>query len=176
MKKGFELSISFIVVIVLAVVLLILGIVLLNTFIGGAGDIKKDLDEQTDRQLTELLEGGKQIVLPFNRQTISRGDSHIFGIGILNIGNSGTFSMKVTNSTAVQKDGVTPIQDYEIDADDWFRYDKETFLIDENEQRKDAILAEVPKNAPAGTYVFNVYVSKDGSQYDVVKKLYITIR
>lgn len=176
-KKGFELSISFIVVIIMGIVLLALGIILLQQFIGAGIDIKADLDERTERQLSELLEGGDQIALPFNRQTLSRGDANIFGLGILNIqfDPSAQFEVEVIFSNAVKKDGVTQIQNVPP-VTEWARYDRGPFEIGFNQQRKEPIRMEVPTGVEGGTYVFNVKVYQvGGSQYDITKKIYITV-
>lgn len=185
MKKGLQLSINFIVIIIIAVVLLALGIALLNQFIGGAREIKAELDTRTETQLTELLTGGDQIALPFNRQTVRRGDAHIFGLGILNIEEDDLswFRVNISFSRAVEKDGITEIPASEVpSADEWFRYDQEPFEIGFNEQRKEVIRLEVPTGVQSGTYVFNVRifgaVSSDMAgeeQYDVTKKIYVNV-
>src|SRR3989344_8163548 len=89
-KGAIELSMNMLVMIIISIVILTGGMVLLYKFIGGAEDIKSQLDTRTDSELERLLvDQGKQVALPLHTATVTRGESHVFGIGILNIGSVG---------------------------------------------------------------------------------------
>lgn len=173
-KKGFELSISVIVTIIIAIVLLGLGVLLLNKFIGGAQEIKQELDEETDQQLSLLLESGQRAAIPFNSFDMRRGDSEIIGFGILNIEDSTkSYIFTVDESTAFTSENVG----INFEADNWVRYDRNSVEIGPRETYKTAILLTVPKNATSGTYVFNVEVRELSSldQY-ALKKFNVNVR
>ena len=86
MKKGaLGLSVETLVIIIISLVILSAGITLIYQFISGAEDIKAQLDQKTQEELDRLLvTQGKKVALPMHVATIRRGESHVFGIGILN--------------------------------------------------------------------------------------------
>ena len=158
MKKGFELSISVLVTIIIGIVLLVSGIVLLNKFISGSLDIKNQLDERTEQQLSDLMESGESVAIPFNTATIKRGDSKVVGLGIVNLEEStAAFSVSIVLSKAYDKNDaeMTPTN---FDINKWVLYDGDKTLASK-EQARMAILFMVPNNGESGTYVFDVQVN-----------------
>lgn len=177
-RKGIELTLNFIVTIILGLAILGLGMVLLRQFVGGAEDIKSQIDEQTDAQLESLLQSGQPVAIPLNRATITRGDQHIFGLGIRNIDDTASFDVAITISTAVDKQN-QPITN--INIPDWIRYERGPFTLEKNELKKTAILVSVPNDATAGTYIFNVNVDRKGNSdvmaqsYGGVQKFWVSV-
>jgi len=176
MKKGFQLSMSVIVTIIIGIVLLGMGILLLNKFIGGAQEIKAELDAETDKQLSVLLESGQKLAVPFNSFDLKRGDSKVFGVGILNIHEGQKFRLEIVSSGAYAKNNTQLLG---ANVTEWTRYDKSEVSILSKEQFKTAILFTVPKDAPSGTYIFNVEAWNvdglySGSRYDL-KKVYVNV-
>jgi hypothetical protein len=87
---------NMLVVIILSLVILVGGVAFLYKLIAGAEQIKTDLDYRTQAELERLLvEQGQQVALPFRQATVNRGDHHVFGLGILNIGEKQEFHIKV---------------------------------------------------------------------------------
>ena len=170
MKKGIQLSMNFLVTIIIAIVILVLGILVLRQFIGGAEELKTDLDERTEAQLSNLLSAGQQVAVTFNTQTIKRGKSHLFGLGILNIGDDPPNSFEIS-LTFKNTDAPAPYGD----PGDWTRYNSESFSIERSEQHSEPVLIQVADDAPSGTYIFDVAVTKNGQLYDTIKKIYITV-
>ena len=159
MKKGIQLSINFLVTIIIGIVLLVLGILILRQFIGGAEEIKEDLDARTEAQLSNLLSAGQQVAVPFNSQTIRRGDGYLFGLGILNILDptppATTISFEIKASFSIADAALPPDVEH---PDEWLRYNRESFDLRKSEQHSEPVLIQVPKNAQSGTYIFNVEV------------------
>lgn len=177
-KRGaIQLTMGFLVTIIISIVLLALGILFLRQLVTGAEEIKLDLDQQTESQLASLLDQGQQIAIPFNTQTIRRGNSHIFGIGILNIQEQGIFELSVTLSKAVDTANnefpAQTIRNLNIPA--WLRYDASGFQLNKNERQSIPLLIQIPTNAPSGTYIFNVQVKRNNEQYDTTKKIYVIV-
>jgi len=170
-KRGFQLSISVIVVIILGVVMLTLGIVFLNTFIGKSYEIKETLDERTEQQLSMLLDSGQKVAVPFNSVSLQRGDSEVIGVGVLNIDRNNDHEYSVV----VEFSDSDVVGDVEID--NWVLYDKEDFVLEPYEQHKMPILFSVPDEALSGQYIFNVEVVERGSSEDYygLKKVYVTV-
>ncbi|MBS3142693.1 hypothetical protein J4464_04890 [Candidatus Woesearchaeota archaeon] len=85
-KKGFELSINFIVIMILAIVIFGLGIKFVNDFFKQANKLSDKSTEQLDREIGELLCPTNQMVcIPVNRKTIRHGEFDTFGIKIRNV-------------------------------------------------------------------------------------------
>ena len=172
MKKGFQLSISVIVTIIIAIVLLGMGILFLNKFIGDIDEIKTELDAETDKQLSVLLESGQKLAVPFNSFDLRRGDSKVFGVGILNIHDEQNYRLEVVFSNAFDKDdNQLPGADVNV----WVRYDQSEVSILSKDQFKTAILFTVPKDAPSGTYIFNVEVYGGTELYGTLQKIYVEV-
>ena len=72
-KTGIELSINFIVVVILSVVILSIGLVLVRTFFAKTTEIKSSLDDQTKSKITEMLSFGEITAMPFNKKQIFAG-------------------------------------------------------------------------------------------------------
>lgn len=186
-KKGaINLAVSTIVIVVICLVVLGAGISLMRNMITGAEEIKDQLDMQTEEELERLLvDQGKKVALPLHTVTLEAGENHVFGIGILNI-DSETYGEEFTMAIELSK--VLDDSDDEItssidatEALSWILYDSSTLIVEENQHRKESILVDLPEDATKGTYIFNVdidYISPpegEGSQYDNVKKFYVTV-
>ena len=173
MKRGFELSISVLVVIIISLVILSSGIILLYKFYAGSVDLKQQLDERTEAQLAALMERGERVAVPISSATLQRGRQQVIGVGVLNIDgeNSHAYSVKVELSDAFDaNDNQIPT----IDESEWLLYDEDDRSLEPNEQWKLPVLFMVPKDAMSGRYIFNVIVKEDNSDY-AVKKVYITV-
>lgn len=165
-KGAIELSMNLLVVIIISLVILAGGVAFLYKLIAGAEQVKTDLDSRTRKELERLLvEQGKQVALPFRQATIDRGENHVFGLGLLNIGEEQEFRIQVTLSSAVngqnEKLGVAT-----EDVQNWLLYYQEPFTLAENEHRSEGILVEIPRTAATGQYIFSVEVlTEDGKRY-----------
>ena len=178
-KKGsVQLSMSFLITIIISITLLIAGIALIKNFYTSAIETQRDLDERTQQRLAELLNEGQQLAIPFSQQTIERGSGYVFGLGVLNIGEDTAFTVKIEVSTVFDESNKeVPNAVALVNPASWLRYDDTPQMIGKNEQRVINILADVPKDAPSGLYNFNVEVVNTATQqrYDKVQKIRITV-
>jgi hypothetical protein len=96
-KKAMELSINFIVMLIIAMALFSFGIWFAYKFFGGAEQMRTDLDSQTQTQIENLLmSGNDRVVIPYNSKTLDKSNSAIFGVGILNVvGDQETFRIEI---------------------------------------------------------------------------------
>ncbi len=177
-KQGaIELSLNMLVVVIISLVILTGGIIFLYKLIAGAEDIKADLDSRTQAELERLLvEQGKQVALPFRQATIERGESHVFGLGLLNIGEPREFRLHVQLSSAKDRQnadlGLTAEQ-----VQDWLLYNAEPFTLAENEHRNEGLLVKIPKTAAAGQYLFSVEVlTEENKRYGNSQLLVVEVR
>ena len=179
-KKGaIGLSINFIVIVIISLVILGAGISLLYKLIGGADEIKSDLDSQTETQLERLLtDQGKKVALTTHSASIEAGKTKVFGLGILNIDAKSyktSFSLKIELCKALDKSDleITP----KPATSTWLVYDAGPFTIQENSYQKTGVLVKPPANAKKGTYIFNAKVTDgNGKLYDNIKKFSVIIK
>jgi hypothetical protein len=182
-KKALELSVNALVTIIIAIVILSLGIVFLRNFFKGAGQLKANIDEQTESQIASLLAEGEPVAVPVNRKTVSAGKHTTFGIGILNIIQDSpetTFNVDIRFSGAYDRlnnriDTATLSQGVSrLDPSEWLLYDEEPFVLAANDQKIMPILIRVAENAVPGTYIFTVDVLAAGADYGK-HKIYVEV-
>ncbi|MBT4805269.1 hypothetical protein HON71_03790 [Candidatus Woesearchaeota archaeon] len=179
-KAALGLSVNTLVVIIMGMVLLVGGMALLYKFIGGAVEIENQLSEKTNNELERLLiNQGKQVALPFQVADISRGEGHVFGLGMLNIGGVGDqFNIFVELSKALDE---SEVEFTAPEALNWLLYYKKPMTILEGEHKKEGILVNVPKDGLLGSYVFNVKVCTalpcdSSNQYGNTQKFYVNVK
>ncbi|MBU1622891.1 MAG: hypothetical protein KJ597_04940 [Nanoarchaeota archaeon] len=175
-KAAIGLSMNVLVIFILSIVILAGGITLLYKFIGGAEEQQEILDQRTQQELERLLiDQGKRVALPFQTATLSRGDSHLFGIGILNIAESADFQVTIELAKAIDDTETEMEADPDI-VNQWMLFNDESFQIEQNQHVKELISVKVPTTAPNGQYIFNVRVMSDNKQYGNTQKMYVTIK
>jgi len=145
------------VIIIISLVILAGGITLIYQFIHGAEEIKSSLDQKTQDELERLLVSqGKKVALPLHVATIPRGDSHVFGLGILNTYDATEqFQVRIQlNKVADESkaDITSKINPQNIAA--WALYNNAPIAIESNAHDKEAILIQVPTDAIKGEYIF----------------------
>jgi hypothetical protein len=175
-KSGIELSINFLVIVIISIVMLTSGILLIKNYFGTAEDIKDQLDEQTISQIESLLDEGDYISMPLNRKTISAGESSTFGLGVLNVlsGSPTTFDVNITLSRLVKKDKTEATQQ-ELnsipDPENWILYE-ESFTISYKSKKAVAIYVEVPKGVFSGTYIYDIGIPQYQNR---ITKMYVIV-
>jgi hypothetical protein len=182
-KKGIELSINFIVVIILSMVILGSGLYLVRSFFSNTVELKAQLDEQTKSKIVELLTYGDMTALPFNRKTINLEERAVFGLGILNINTyDGNFSVRIDAFNAYDKNNIIipwfvhdNVNNDFKEENRWLKYDKAPFKVKAHEQAEIPILVNVPKNATKGVYTFDVTVYQDTSPYGNKNRMFVEV-
>jgi len=202
-KSAFQLSISFVVMIIIAIVVFSFSVYIVKKFFTHAEDIKLTYDERTEQEIERLLDDGSRVAVPRERKTIVNGNFDTFGVGILNvIGKAprNEFMLNVSFSKAFDKKNV---QLCDILAGDTYGCGSpqnwlQTFagtadpsgavikkVVKNNEQEKFLLGVDV-NDAPSGTYIFNLDVSYLNDtdvnpslwhwvRYDVIHKLYVDV-
>ncbi len=179
-KKGaIGLAVDVLVIIIISLVILTGGIVILYKFIGGAEQTKAQLDERTNEELERLLvDQGQLVALPLHVASIQRGESHVFGIGILNIGGVGNqFKIQVELDRVANEnqEDITAQVDREAVVG-WLLYNDAPLLIQESEHHKEEILVNPPSDSIKGAYIFKAKVLlPDGQQYGNTQNFIVNI-
>ncbi len=167
------------VVVIISIIILASGITLMYKFIGGAEDFKKDLDAKTDAELERLLvDQGQKVALPLYTATVERGKNHVFGIGILNIGEEAAqFRVQVELSKVVdagEQDITVQIDKAAVER--WLLYDFDLFSLQQNENKKQAISINVDNAALPAQYIFNAKIFlESGEQYGNTQKFVVMV-
>src|SRR3989344_5094068 len=172
-KKAIELSINFLVIIIISLAVFGMGILFVNKIFFAAGKKITEMDQQTKEELARLLDDGSKVAMPFFQKTVIHGNTATFGIGILNTlepskfsaGNTNEFKVIVKFDEAFDKDDntITPVSDpdgdYRVPNDNgWLAYDHDEHEIKMNDQGTYTIAISSPRDAQAGVYIFNVAV------------------
>ena len=191
-KKGaIELSINFVVVLILAIATFAGGLYITKEFFTQASAMKKNIDDRTDTQIESLLDDGRQVALPVNKKTAIRDENTIFGLGILNtlrdpaIGTK--FKVVVVANAAFDKqnnDMITPaagstgckLVEYTgntanmplILAGNKKLQQMQSWLVYNQgpytikpNEKEKVPIGIIPKGACSGTYIYDMYVCKD---------------
>lgn len=83
-KAAIQLSMSFLVMLIMAIVIFILSLAFLGNFFDQSVKLKTSLDQQTKGQIERMLAGNERVAISLETKTIKRGDVTQFGIGIRN--------------------------------------------------------------------------------------------
>lgn len=184
-KKAIQLSVNFIVMLIIAIVVFGFGVSFLGKFFEGAAEMQKQLDQDTQKRIESLLSTGELIAIPINSRTLEVGQNYMFGMGILNILNKDErFNIYIKCTTAIDKAGgnlAGGVEDYcerPTNPDrKWTFEDDFNEDIQNNEQKTMELLFSVPKGTKPGTYIFTVTVRDSTNKiYDVPRKLYIKVK
>ncbi len=193
-KAALQLSVSFLVILIICIAAFSLSVYIIKRFFTHAEKIRDIYDERTEKEIERLLDDGSKVAIPFDKKIIYNGEADTFGIGILNMLDTGAeneFQITINFSKAYDKeneeqcDMTNPgecgnpqkwLKAYSgISSSSGLIIDK---TIRNNEQQKFLIGVE-PKYAPAGLYVFNLNVEylNDSKMlpYDTLHKLYVEV-
>lgn len=173
-KKAIEVSLAFIVVIVIALSLFVLGVKFIYDITAEAGKIEEVSIEQLDRKFAELsCESNDKVCIGIIRREVPKGKFDVFGVKIINIISTTDFLVEVNPSSAFDK------ENNEIENNIRFKYNDKVILIEKNEEKNIGIAFEVPKEAQSGIYIFDIVVKYDMDgqfqQYDDAEKVYVEV-
>lgn len=180
-KKGaIDLSINMLIVVIISIVILSSGIILMYQFISGAEEIKMDLDQRTNNELERLLVNqGERVALPLHIADVSRGGTHLFGLGILNtLGTNQEFLITI-ELRRVSDESEHEITDKinKAEVRGWLLYNSQPIFIAEGSNIKEPILVSIPKNVIKGQYIFIAKVQTAlGNDYGNPQQFYVNVR
>lgn len=158
-KASIQLSINFIVVLIICLVLLGIGIKLIGGFITGATKMKEDVDEYHKRQLIRALDEGDLVATYPNVVTIQKGQHADFSLVISNeLGREQDFSIYVKDVSSI------PGEPPEI------LYERAPFNIKNNEHYFTPVRIIIEKASGSGAHLFNIYVCKTEPCLDTTPK------
>ena len=167
-KKGIELPISMVVVLILSIVVFSFGIVMVFKFFKGATEASTTIDRQTQEHITRILRESNDLVALPNSYTEARIGSNIqTAIGIRNIHDTTTFAVSLGFDGAyLSNDEQIQTTDKNFIEEQWLgnfmyhtniRIEQDQFItLPMSIHIGDSINDQ--QKTPKGTYVFNVCV------------------
>ena len=178
-KKAIELSVNFLVIILIAMSVFGMGLRMTYQLVTKAEEIRTDVDESTQREIEEALTTGEIVSIPLNHKKTKSGKSVVFGLGIFNSESTQSFTIEMDFEKAFNnnKEEITNI----VTESEWIQTNFGPFNINKNENRVIGLPIRVPKKSggqrtPSGTYIFKVEVSKEnGNRYGNIQKAYVEL-
>jgi len=189
-KKGLELSINFIVVVILSLVVFGMGLVLFRNVFSESQDFTDKVTQDTERRLNNLLiKGDELVMMPDFVQNIKSGDSYQFPLGIKadtskcvnlpqNQLSEQTFSVQTSFDMAIDENDreIDLNLDEQSDISEW-TFPESTYLIKNHENKIVGVPIRVGESFQTdATYVFNVEVKCNGQRYGDLQKVYAVVK
>ena len=179
-RKGFELSINFIVALILAIVVFGFGLYFIQKVFTEAKEIQVNLDKDSEKNINALLDRGEKVAFPVSSKNIKSDEVAIFGLGVLNVNDDATtFNINIICSVYITKSGAAvddSISDQNC-AGKW-TINPQPFTLLKNERKTVPIAIQPPRGKPSGTYAFSVKVTDavtDKIYGDAPKQIYVNL-
>lgn len=171
-KASLELSVNFLVILIISIVVFGFGIYFLTKMGESATKMGEQINRETDLQIQALLDSGEQIIIYPEQLELKRGRVGVIGVGILNTLRESERQFKIEIMPAAYINTEQEYHDcllgdppgYTIDwscpspSDTWTYEEFPMVIIKRNENKKISIPITVPGRASSGTYIFDVYV------------------
>lgn len=173
-NRAIELSLNFIIVIIISIIVFGFGIRFISQLALHATELQEITTAELDERIGSLVcEGSDRVCIGIDRKTIKRTEFNVFGLKIINILEDQTFETSVSRPFP---SGYTK-SNAEIPQDNLFvNPQSRGDFIKKNEEKVLGIGIQVPANATSGTYIFNVNIyTQDGTPYSATQKLYVDV-
>lgn len=165
-KASIQLSINFIVTIIIAIVILGSGLAIVKNFFFQAGQEQEEMSRQLQEQIINSLRGDNPVSIPYNTITIDYKHNKQVGVGILNILN-GNKKFKIDVKDPSQKLKIIYVNE------------NKDIAISKGQIHIESVLIAVPKEIQQGQYDINVKVQYyEGTQLKdyLTRKIYVTVK
>ena len=173
-KKAIELSLNFIVILILSIVIFGFGVKFIQKLSSQATELQDITTSELDERIGNLIcEGSDRVCLGIDRKTIKRTKFDVFGLKIINILDSQNFDIIV--SRPVPSGYTKNKQEIPSDSLIWNPKTRSVF-IEKNEEKNFGIGIQVPANSVSATYIFDVKIqTADGKPYSSTQKIYVDV-
>src|SRR3989344_6364550 len=186
-KKSIELSLNFIVILILSLAILGFGVRFMSQLFSKATDISKFSAEDFDRQITNLICGGSErVCVTAQRKSISKGDYSVIGMKIINVLDPPLGQPAINFEIAVDTPdgpptgllGYTKNDQPIVKTPDFDGLmvvpDERVIDLEKYGEINIGFAVQPPNNAPAGTYILNIEIKANGNPYGK-QKVYIDV-
>lgn len=183
-KKGVELSINFIVMIIISLVVFGMGLMFIKKILAGAEHTQEAYYQRYESEIQDIVCSSNDIVcIPQETRDYSKGVYPSYAVIITNsYGSEKSFKIEINFNSAHKIDNTklcgSTDQDKCGNPTLWLSYDTGNIIIKNNGEAKKAI-ALVVKGAMSGTYIFDVTVSMNtdstSTPYGNLQKIYLYV-
>ena len=178
MKKAIELSLNFLVTIIIALVIFGFGIKFIYDIATKSENLKDMTLDQIDKKIEGLVcESTDRVCIVPTRRVIKRGNVGFFGMKIVNVISDAEsnefFFGDIRVSRMVRKDKTETEDPNILDKID-FKH-RVSVEIKKNEERDIGIGVEVDREAPSGTYVVDIEIEDALNEYGGIYKIYVEV-
>lgn len=176
-KGAIELSLNFIVILVISIIIFGFGVRFISKLSSQATELRDLTISELDEKIGNLIcEGSERVCVGIDHKTIKRKEFDVFGVKIMNILNDKNFEIKVSPATPMgykkDKTPITSSSPYLIVNPS----QRDGIFIKQNEEKNIGIGIQVPAEAVSGTYILNIEIKKDDrALYVPVQKLYVDV-
>ncbi|MBI3035303.1 hypothetical protein HYY71_03185 [Candidatus Woesearchaeota archaeon] len=173
-KRAIELSLNFIVILIISIIIFGFGVRFIQKLSSQATELQDITISELDERIGDLVcAGSERVCLGIDRKAIRRTKFDVFGLKIINILESQGFDIIVSRPTP---SGYTKTkQPIQTDNLLWNPRSRSVY-IEKNEEKNLGIGVQVPPNAVSGTYIFNIMIQgADGRAYSATQKLYVDV-
>jgi hypothetical protein len=188
-KKGLEISINFLVIIIVSIVVFVMGLALINKIMGFADDTAQGIDEETKKEIERLVGPDEVVSIPYHKKSLRVGDEAYFGVGIYSKENGETtFNVKVDFDKAYREDNsqISPTNLIDSNWNPFFGGNGRNYTLMRNDKEIVDIKLIVDSNidnngaTEKGIYIFNLNVTyHNGTDFEVyeddIYKLYLSV-
>ena len=168
MKKGIQLTLNFLVTVIIALAIFGLGIKFISNLASDATELESLTTEQLDKRIENLVCGTDKVCIGTNKKIIRKGNFDVFGIKIINILETREFNINIDVSKII-KDNEEITDPSELNKVT-IKY-RQNVNIEKNDEENIGIGVEVAKDAVSGTYILDVEIP----QYEELQKIYVEV-
>lgn len=172
-RGAIELSMSTIVVLVLAMSMMILGIVLVKNIFSTGTDAVDLIDNNLKAQINQLFNNDDRrtvVYLPANAADMKKGTKYLVRFGIKNVvrgeSEAGQFTYQVRASEVEEGCKGLTLEKAETFLKTGKTLTKPLPIIAGDKPTERTIVVEISEDAPLCTVSYDLVVKKDGQDYD----------
>jgi len=181
-KRGIELSINFIVLLILGIAMFSGGLVFVGKFFSKAGTMKGALDSQTERQIEAMLDSGSAFVIPIHTKTVARSKLATFGVGLYNDGRDKVntqFGVELVFNSAFSKTNEPLCQANSCSTEAMPKFKPslaQTATIQPGTKQKFLYLVEIPPKTKSGSYIYTLSSTQGTVEYEPSLQLIVKVK
>lgn len=163
-KKGLQLSIQFIVLLIFATVTMAAGIYIISSIFAGTDQLPTDVSEEVQQRVQELLltQSGN-IIVPEYVKTVDSGETAVFTVGIRanNVENcpSGKYKLQTSPAVAEEESGqqITGFPDNIENIEQWYFNETDEITLEHRQRHVFAVAIRPDQTTSSGNaYAFDL--------------------
>jgi len=179
-KKSLELSLNFIIIMIISIVIFSLGIKFIYNLTSEATNLQDLSIYELDKQIGSLVcESAERVCIGVDRKTIQKSKYDIFGVKIFNVLDNENFEITIKHPDPPSAIGYdkrnNPISGPYLAIHPGGYPGRRIETINKNKEANLAFGVEVPKDAVPGTYILNVDIKNGGELYSSLLKIYVDV-